>query len=130
MAVSHLLSQVVGPTAASSVEDPFLQAGIAGAVALVLGTVVLRLYTQLQASNKATTERLEASHAAELSRLDAAHKVALDRADAVLSAAVARADRMENELRDVNKLMTDKVIVELVRASDVVRRAVDSTERR
>lgn len=37
---------------------------------------------------------------------------------------------MENELRDVNKLMTDKVIVELVRASDVVRRAVESTERR
>lgn len=129
MAVSHLLS-AIEPAAAATVEDSFLQAGIAGAVALVFGGVCIRLYMQLQASNKATTERLEASHAAELARLDAAHKVALDRADAVISAAVTRADRMENELRDVNKLMTDKVIVELVRASDVVRRAVESTERR
>lgn len=118
------------PAAAATVEDSFLQAGIAGAVALVFGGVCIRLYLQLQASNKATTERLEASHAAELARLETAHKAAMDRADSVLNTAVARADRMENELRDVNKLMTDKVIVELVRAADVVRRVTDSTERR
>ena len=115
---------------ATRFDDALLQYGAVGTMAVIFGYVALRLYGQLQASTRATTERLEAAHTAELARLESTHREAMTRADAALKEAVDRADRLEDELREVNKLVTDKVTVELVRASDVVRRALDATERR
>jgi hypothetical protein len=126
------------PAAATSVDDSFMQAGIAGAVALVLGGVVIRLYTQVQGTNNAAMAqlkeahavemaRIEAAHHAALERMDAAHKAALERSDAAYQFERARADRMENELREFNKLVTDKLSGELVRASDIVRQTFEST---
>ena len=124
--------------ATTSVDDSFLQAGIAGAVALVLGGVVLRLYTQLQGSNSTAMAQLKESHAAELSRIEAAHRAAIERAEAAHKAALERSDaayqsecargnRLEAELRDLNRLINDKLAGELVRASDVVRQTFEST---
>jgi hypothetical protein len=69
--------------------------------------------------------RLEAAHAAEIARIEATHKAAIERADAVAVIERSRADRMETELREINKLINDKLAGELVRASDTVREALE-----
>ena len=69
--------------------------------------------------------RLVAQHQAELERIDAAHKAAVTRADAAYDREVVRGDRLEGELRELNKLVNDKLAGELVRATDAVKEAGD-----
>jgi hypothetical protein len=115
----------VWQAAADVTSDPFLQYGAVGAVAALFIAVAWRLFNVVQQSSAAATVRLEAAHAAEIARIEATHKAAIERADAVAVIERSRADRMETELREINKLINDKLAGELVRASDTVREALE-----
>lgn len=125
-------------TVTSSGNESLLQFGAVGVMAFIFAGVALRLYNQLQGSNLAATTQLKEAHAAEIVRLELTHKVAFERLETAHAAAItrsdaayqdekARADRMEAELRDFNKLINDKLAGELVRASDIVREALEQT---
>lgn len=103
----------------SPVQDSFLQYGAIGAVALIFIAVAFRLFNQLQAAYKA-----------EMERIDAAHNAAIQRADSAYGNEKTRADRLESELRELNKLINDKLAGELVRASDAVREAFETMHER
>lgn len=99
--------------------DVLQQYGLPTFVALVFGWVAWKLFNQGQAS-----------HAAEIERIQAAHRSAIERADAAYDKEVARGDRMESELRDLNRLINDKLAGELVKATDAIREALEMTRDR
>lgn len=99
--------------------DSLLQYGAIGIVAAIFIAVAYKLFNQLQATHKAEMERIEAAHAA-----------AIQRADSAYGNEKTRADRMESDLRDLNKLINDKLAGELVRASDAVREALETMHNR
>ncbi len=70
--------------------------------------------------------RLVAQHQAELERIEGTHQAAIERADAAYDREVSRGDRLEGELRDLNKLVNDKLAGELVRATDAIREAFET----
>lgn len=94
--------------AVSPVQDSFLQYGAIGAVALIFIAVAIKLFNQLQES----------------------HKAEIQRADSAYEKEVGRGDRLESELRDLNKLINEKLAGELVRASDAVREAFETMHER
>lgn len=124
--LTGLLLLAIENNAVSPVEDSFLQYGAIGTVALIFIAVAYKLFNNLEASNKAAMERLEAAHKAEIERIEAAHKAAIERSDSAYDNEVGRGNRLESELRDLNKLVTDKLAGELVRASDAVREAFET----
>ncbi|MEV6555860.1 hypothetical protein AB0M22_09100 [Nocardia sp. NPDC051756] len=95
--------------------DSLLQYGAVGAVAVIALFVAYRLFNNL-----------EAAHKAEIERIEAAHRDAIQRADSAYGKEVTRGDRMESELRDLNRLINDKLAGELVRATDAIREAFET----
>ncbi|WP_227979994.1 hypothetical protein [Nocardia spumae] len=95
-----------------AVSDTLPQYGAIGAIALVCIWGFIKIFN-----------RLVAQHQAELDRIQTAHKNAIDRADAAYDKEVSRGDRLESELRELNKLVNDKLAGELVRATDAIREA-------
>lgn len=91
------------------------QYGAIGAIAALCLFAVVRLYNNQTATHKAEIERIEATH-----------RAAIERADAAYDREVTRGDRLEVELRDLNKLINDKLAGELVRATDAIREAFET----
>jgi hypothetical protein len=118
------------PTAATTVDDSLLQYGAVGIMASIFATVAIKLYGQLQGSNRDAMEQLKSAHAAEVVRMEASFKAAIDRSDAAYQNEKLRADRMEAELRDINGLINDKLAVAIVRANDIVREMLETTTER
>lgn len=91
------------------------QYGAIGAIAAICIWAVVKIFN-----------RLVAQHQTELERIEASHKAAIQRADAAYDREIARGDRLEGELRDLNKLVNDKLAGELVRATDAIREAFET----
>jgi dsDNA-specific endonuclease/ATPase MutS2 len=91
------------------------QYGAIGVIALICIYAVYKLFTNLIESHKSEIERIEL-----------AHKDAIQRADSAYDKEVSRGDRLENELRDLNRLINDKLAGELVRATDAIREAFET----
>lgn len=105
--------------ATSPASDVLLQYGAIGAIALICIYAVYKLFNSLVAA-----------HRNELERIEAAHKDAIQRADSAYDKEVSRGDRMENELRELNRLINDKLAGELVRATDAIREAFETMHER
>jgi hypothetical protein len=114
--------------AADVATDPFLQYGVVGVVATLFIGVSIKLFNMNQVATRSAMERIEAQHAAEIVRIEASYKSAFERADAAFISERSRADRMESELREMNRLINDKLAGELVRASDTVREALEQRQ--
>jgi predicted lipoprotein len=110
--------------------DILLQYGAIGAIAVVCLFATARLFTSLVAGHKSELERIDASHKATVHRAEAAHQAAIQRADAAYDREVARGDRLEAELRDLNKIINDKLAGELVRATDTLREVIETMRER
>lgn len=123
--------------ASTPITEPLLQYGAIGAIAAICIYAVYKLFSSLEASHKAESdrvqaerkaelERIQAAHKAELERIQVAHTAAIERADAAYDREVARGDRLEGELSGLNKLVNDKLAGELVRATDAIREAFET----
>ncbi len=99
--------------------DSLLQYGAIGAIAAICIYAVYKLFNSLVSS-----------HAAEIERITASHHDAIARADAAYDKEVTRGDRLEIELRELNKLINDKLAGELVRATDAIREAFETMHER
>lgn len=106
----YLLAQQADPLAST-----LPQYGAIGVIALVCIYAVYKLFNNLVESHKAEIERIEL-----------AHKDAIQRADSAYDKEVSRGDRLENELRELNRLINDKLAGELVRATDAIREAFET----
>lgn len=95
--------------------EVWLQYGALGAIAVVCAYAVVKLFNNTIATHKAEIERIEA-----------AHKDAIQRADAAYDTERTRGDRLEIELRELNKLINEKLAGELVRATDAIREAFET----
>ena len=99
--------------------DILQQFGLPTFVAVVFGAVAWKLFTEARSS-----------HAAEIERIQATHQSAIERADAAYDKEVTRGDRLESELRELNRLINDKLAGELVKATDAIREALEMTRDR
>jgi hypothetical protein len=99
--------------------DSLLQYGAIGAIAAICIYAVYKLFNSLVTTHKSEIERIELSH-----------KDAIQRADAAYDKEVTRGDRLETELRELNKLINDKLAGELVRATDAIREAFETMHER
>jgi hypothetical protein len=90
------------------------QYGAIGVIAAICIWAVVKIFN-----------RLVAQHQEELVRIEASHKAAVARADAAYDREVMRGDRLEGELRELNKLVNDKLAGDLVRATDAIREAFE-----
>lgn len=99
----------------STLTEPWLQYGAPGAMAAICIYAVYKLFSSLEASRKAELERIQAAHADAIARADAAY-----------DKEVSRGDRIENELRELNRLINEKLAGELVRATDAIREAFET----
>lgn len=95
--------------------DVLLQYGAIGVVALIFIGVAAKLFNQVQTS-----------HTGEIERIEAAHQAAIARADTAYDKEISRGDRLESELRELNRLINDKLAGELVRATDAIREAFET----
>jgi hypothetical protein len=95
--------------------DTLLQYGALGAIAVICLAGTAKMLANLIAGHKSEIERIEV-----------AHQAAIQRADAAYDREVSRGDRLEVELRDLNKLINDKLAGELVRATDAIREAFET----
>ena len=120
MAVALLAAQSDMPS------DTLLQYGAIGAIAVVCLAATAKMLANLIAGHKSEIERIEATHKAAMHRTEIAHQAAIQRADAAYDREVSRGDRLEVELRDLNKLINDKLAGELVRATDAIREAFET----
>ncbi|WP_280319834.1 hypothetical protein [Nocardia wallacei] len=110
---------LLGQQPADSIINVLPQYGAIGVIAALALFGVVRLFNRLVETHKSEIERIEASH-----------KSAIDRADSAYDREVARGDRLEGELRDLNKLVNDKLAGELVKATDAIREALEMTRDR
>lgn len=104
---------------ADAITSTLPQYGAIGVIALVCMYAVYKLFNNLIASHKSETERIEV-----------AHQAAIQRADNAYDREVQRGDRLEQELRDLNRLINDKLAGELVKATDAIREALEVTRDR
>lgn len=100
---------------ADAITSTLPQYGAIGVIAGLCLFAVARLFNNLIATHKAEIERIELSH-----------KAAIERADTAYDREVLRGDRLESELRDLNKLINDKLAGDLVRATDAIREAFET----
>lgn len=116
--LAWLLTDAQG-VAPSPLTEPWLQYGAPGAMAAVCIYAVYKLFSSLEASRKA-----------ELERIQVAHSDAIARADAAYDKEVIRGNRLETELREINRLINDRLAGELVQATDAIREALEMTRDR
>lgn len=114
----------------NAIANTLPQYGAIGAIALVCMYAVYKLFNNLVASHKSEMERSEAAHRAAAELAAAAHLAAIQRADNAYDREVARGDRLEVELRELNRLINDKLAGELVKATDAIREALEVTRDR
>ncbi|WP_280393028.1 hypothetical protein [Nocardia wallacei] len=110
---------LLGQQPADSIINVLPQYGAIGVIAALALFGVVRLFNRLVETHKSEIERIEASH-----------RSAIERADSAYDREVARGDRLEGELRDLNKLVNDKLAGELVKATDAIREALEMTRDR
>lgn len=121
--------------------EPLWQYGAVGAIAAISIYAVYKLFSSLEASHKADSDRvqsdrqaelarIQAAHTSELERIQAAHVAALARADAAYDKEVVRGDRMETGLRELNELVNNKLAGAMAGATDAIREALEMTRDR